>query len=130
MAVALEFFFRFTLVPFGIIIELFPVLVICFMIGIAEELAERLEKVGEITDPEKPMIKFKKLMKTKKICQKVACQKDGNIKKLTECIEIHLKLKNIAAVVSNIFGKIFLMEGLLSVVELCTASFAMTVVRK
>lgn len=115
--VAFEFFQGCIIAPVSIIVDIFPLFLISFLIGITEELSERLKLIEG-----KPKSQRKKLRNHEK--------KDEHLQELVKCIKIHLKVKNLAADVSDIFGKVIWMEGLLSVVLLCTASFTLTVVGK
>lgn len=87
------------------------------MIGVCEELSETLSLILEEKNekPKKPENKFNR--------------NDKRSKELTKCIAIHLKLKDLAADVSEIFGNVVWMDGFLSVILFCTALFASTVVR-
>lgn len=110
----------FVLVPVYNALGTFPVYLISFMIGITEELSERLTMI-EKKAGETPENKRKASDKRK--------EEEEKLQELLKCIEIHIKIKDLAADVSNIFGKVIWIEGLFSVLIICTASFASTVVR-
>lgn len=97
-----------------VVVETFPVLVLLYLIGITEELTEKIDKLGN--DEASAELEG-------------TSEHDKILKDLLKCIEIHIKIRELARLVSNVFGKIIWMEGLLSVIILCNVSFAIKNVR-
>lgn len=53
---------------------------------------------------------------------------DENLKKLKQCIELQVAIKQIVAKIEEIFSNVLLLQGIMSVAILCFISFSMTVV--
>lgn len=88
--------------PATIIIDTFPAILICFLTGMLEVLCHRLDSIKH--------------------------GDKGNLKELTKCIEIQLKLEAFQIEIGNIFGRIIWAQGFMSTLILCTTSFSLTVV--
>lgn len=97
-----------------IVLDTFPAIFMCFILGMLEELCARLESL--------------------KVCKKNAGdsksdQKASDKKKLIKCIKLQLKIHEITRKVEKYFSIVIMAQGLMSTVILCTTSFALTIVR-
>lgn len=116
-------------VPVLIICDIFPNFFICFATGIIEELTERLCKIKA-----KPMVviftpSISHQYKSNNRNQQLKEEQVQHLKELTECIELHQKVKTLVLDIESIFGTILGTQGLFSVFILCTTLFSLTLVR-
>lgn len=114
------------------IIAIFPLVLINLTTGLTEELGERIEKIGLKFLKKKKKVRFKDL--AGKILENVEekpkrakIQQDEAIKELKKCIDIQLKIREIVREVNEIFGKVIWSQGFLTIIILCTTTYAMTV---
>lgn len=124
-----EFIGGLIFMPVLIICDILPNFFICFAIGIAEELNERLKNVlkDEVKTPEGSSSE----PTTSKVCNQaelVKKQQNEHLKEFQRVIELQLKLKTFVAEVEQIFGTILGTEALMSVSVLCTTCFALSFV--
>lgn len=93
--------------PVIVIVGNLPVFFIVFLTGVVEELSIKLKSISSNNQ---------------------TGTDDKNLQELLKCVQIHHKIKIVAAGVTDVFGTTIWMECLMSVLALCTAAFTMTVV--
>lgn len=81
-------------------LDILPIIFMTFAIGLLDELAERLEKIG--SKGEKP------------------------VQELVHCVEVHKKIKVFIRNIEKNFSTTVLMQGVLSSAILCTSAFTMS----
>jgi hypothetical protein len=85
-------------------LDVLPVIFMTFVVGLIEELTDRLEMVGRSESTRKQEKEFVK------------------------CIEIHLKIKELAKDIQTNFSSAILFQGILSAIILCTSAFTTSMV--
>lgn len=93
----------------GYSIDIFPVIFMCYIIGMIKELTLRIDKIGS-------------RMKEFKILEAY------NFQELRKCIEIHSMIKKILSKIEHQFSAIILVQGFLNSVTLCSSAFMLTLV--
>lgn len=95
------------------VLDLFPVICMSYILGMLKQLSSKLEaiKSHEISQGDG---KASRIVVSSEEFQK--------------CINYHLKIVRIARKVEKIFSSILLAQGVISMVVLCTTSFALTIV--
>jgi hypothetical protein len=113
----------FIITPIAVLIDVFPLYLLSFMTGIIEELCASLETVCELKKAKKPQENNAMSLKTVERLERME-----NLEHLMKCVKIHQKVIEIAATFNEIFGKDFWLQGMISIVLLCTNSYSLTVV--
>lgn len=91
-----------------IVLDTFPVFFMGFILGMVEQLSDRLEALKKQT----------------------AATSIENKKELLKCIKYQLNILEITRRVERFFSMVFLLRGLMSTLILCTTSYALTIVSK
>lgn len=97
------------------IFDMIPIFLMSFVVGMLEELSERLEKIK----------KRKTLNPDGSI--NVAPMQD-NTEELLKCIEIHKRIQEVNKEIEEIFSNVILFQGIMSSMVLCTTVYTMTIV--
>lgn len=90
-------------------LDTLPVFFLVFVIGMINELSDRLDEIGKIKNENQTDAEFMN-------------------KELKKCIEIHLKLKKLVGDIQSIFSSVILIQGLCSSMILCMGVFSMSTV--
>jgi hypothetical protein len=109
----------FVITPVSILVEFFPVFLICYLTGIIGELRERFAKIGMKRQ------RMKKAIRTIETLEEME-----NYEELVKCVKIHQKIVEISSNLNEIFGKDFWFQGFISIAVLCTTSFSLTIVSR
>jgi hypothetical protein len=117
-------------VPFtaSFIAEFYPAFFLNITAGAIEELGDRIEKIGKkkIGTEESVAGTSKKIeeniMQTEQINRSVQRE---TTKELENCIEFHLKIKNVVKNINDIFGTVICIQGFSSSLTLCALCYAL-----
>lgn len=100
-------------IPVIIVMDVFPSLLKIFAAGLIEELSDQLEGLAN-TKPSEGSNQI---------------QSEQNVvKELITCIKNHLRIKKIIAEIEEVFVRIFMVQGLMSIVILCMTTLTLTFV--
>lgn len=114
----------FVYMPLLNVLNMFPIFLIGYAIGLTEELCEKLEATTIVTRRKK-----QKNAGSSRQLETIHEIKDCSLEELLTCIKVQLKIKDFVSEITHSFAKIFWLHGFLSTVILCTTSFGLTGVK-
>lgn len=106
------------------LLDIFPVLFICIGTGLLEELCQRISNVvteADRFDPAAKLTKFQRIIKTKKTQKK-------HLDELFNCIKIHQEIKQFMTQTGEVFSTMIFIQGMCCCINMCTASFHLSLV--
>jgi hypothetical protein len=106
LSVFYQLFLFVILGPVGVSIEFFPIIIVCYAIGIVDDVSEKLEEIGSGKG-----------------------QEGEDLKELKVLIDIQRKTYDLVSKVTDVFGKLIWMQAFLSTVVLCSTVFTLAKVR-
>jgi hypothetical protein len=104
-----------------IALDVLPVIFMSFAIGLMNELAERIKRIGSETDDnivDEPGTSIADARKTKAVARKILSDQKSK-EELIKCIEIHWKLKEFIDDIQANFALSILSQGLMISIILC-----------
>lgn len=115
------------------LLDIFPVLFICIGTGLLEELCQRISNIlieTNIVEPAlaAPDVSNSKLTKFQRIVQTKISQKK-HLNELLNCIKIHQEIKQFMTQTGDVFSTMIFIQGMCCCINMCTASFHLSLVR-
>lgn len=110
-------------------LDMLPVFFICIATGLINELCQRISSIGAneiqliMEPPTELQIKFLLLSEQTRI-------EEQHLKELLNCIEIHKKIKQFTTKSGEIFSTMIFAQGVSSAINMCTAAFQLSLVKK
>ena len=101
-------------------LDCIPVFIICFATGMIEELSDRMKEIGKKSS-------VWKISESPRIIHNKQTEKTI-MKELLQCIEIHLKIKELIIGLQSNFSGVIMVQGILSSIIFCTTAFMLSLV--
>lgn len=131
LSVAYQFLASYIYLTILFPLDFIPVFLIFYVVGLTEELSDKLRRIVEKKLSAKNEAIFASSSNRPVVTDHVNTKEENeaHLKELLQCIEIQLKIKSLVADIIEIYSKMFWLQGFFSSWVLCTTVFWMSLVR-